>query len=139
MIDQATAADVVTDIVDLRHILLINRFQMDVRRAEWEVSRLRDIAETAAAALPALEDRVRLDDGLAAIEREEEALLTFRRVFGEELNAVAKGTRPGGRLSEVLPEGPRVIYAIPIRDRARNPTGAVMNRERLNEIRREKE
>ncbi|MHC4470399.1 MAG: sensor histidine kinase [Planctomycetota bacterium] len=111
---EAGADEVVSDVLDLRRLLLLNRHQLEVGWSDHFHGVLGALAAAAAAELP-LGDRTTLADGIARIAEQERSLLVFRRVFGEELEAAARGETPGGLLWEVLPDGPRVVFTVPLR------------------------
>ncbi len=124
----------VTDVLDLRRILLQNRFQMREDRAEWELSQLRRIAEDGAAALPVVE-RVRLADGLAEFAELQKTVLVFRAVFTDEIRRVLTGHADGGRIYKASLDGPREAFLIPVADRTGNRTAVVVLEMDLNHIR----
>jgi signal transduction histidine kinase len=114
--DETTAAEVVADLIALRRVLLQNRFQLDDARTAWEMSRLRRLAEDARGDL-ALGAGVELQQALLDIDEQEKTLTALRSVFGPALHRVARGEAEGGRMRELLPNGPRAVYATRLADR----------------------
>jgi signal transduction histidine kinase len=80
---------------------------------DWERARLQDRAEQAARLL-SLTERTSLQRELAALDEEEAALINLRRTFGDDLLPVARGWKPGGRLSGATERGPLIVLAVPV-------------------------
>ncbi len=134
--NKAAPEDFVADVLDLRRILLVNRFQMPEGRANFEIQRLRRVAEEGAAAIPVAE-RVRLDDGLAELARIEKSVIAFRELFVAGVRRVLSGLSDGGRIYKVALGGPRETFLIPIEDRAGNRTAVVALEMDLAHVRRD--
>jgi len=124
----------VDGIVEFRRILLLARHQMDDERYSWEQGRLRSATESAAEHLPIVHRSV-LSHEIERLDRKERALLTVRRLFGDRLARIARGTDEGGRMSEVVPAGPRAVYAIALGNGAGARTGVVVFEIDLGRIR----
>jgi signal transduction histidine kinase len=111
---ECSAEEVVSDLIALRRLLFLNRHHGEESWEDHFRRTLSGLVEDAVREFP-LEMRDELDRGLQGIGDEEKALLAIMRTFGGELTGAASGAAPAGRLWEVLPGGPRVIHAVPLK------------------------
>jgi signal transduction histidine kinase len=121
----ATAKACVEDLLDLRRVILKNRFQLSEERAAWELSMLRVLAEETAAAMPVAE-RVMLADGLDELASLSETLTLFREIFADGIRLALRGDGIGGRIHKTTLDGPRAAYLVPIEDLSGRHTAVVV-------------
>jgi len=110
---RAGAAEVVADLVRLREILSLNRFQLDEFRRRWEEANFESLLTRAHPRL-GVRDRVVLVSAVRAITDREGALLAIHDRLGTVLSRVARGVSPGGPLVTTTAAGPLVVVAVPI-------------------------
>jgi len=121
---RAGAAEVIADLIRLREILSLNRFQLDDDRRRFEQAGFESLM---AASHPRLgiRERVVLADSVRAVSDTEDALLAVSDRLGTALSRVARGVEPGGPLVTTTASGPLVVVATPITGPA-GPSGVAV-------------